>query len=101
MNIYVVAEGVETVEQLNWLRGNGIAFAQGHLLGNPERIRFFQEWKPADRTIFCLCDRRRTGPPIAPVSDWQIQLRRNDVATRNNLAGPDNCPLREDRHARA
>jgi diguanylate cyclase (GGDEF)-like protein len=35
MNIYVVAEGVETVEQLNWLRGNGIAFAQGHLLGRP------------------------------------------------------------------
>jgi diguanylate cyclase (GGDEF)-like protein len=33
MNIYVVAEGVETVEQLNWLRGNGIAFAQGYLLG--------------------------------------------------------------------
>jgi EAL domain-containing protein (putative c-di-GMP-specific phosphodiesterase class I) len=36
MNVYVVAEGVETVEQLNWLRGNGIAFAQGYLLGRPE-----------------------------------------------------------------
>ncbi len=35
MNIYVVAEGVETVEQLHWLRGNGIAFAQGYLLGKP------------------------------------------------------------------
>jgi diguanylate cyclase (GGDEF)-like protein/PAS domain S-box-containing protein len=35
MNIYVVAEGVETIEQLNWLRGNGIAFAQGYLLGKP------------------------------------------------------------------
>ena len=28
MNIYVVAEGVETIEQLNWLRGNGIYPAQ-------------------------------------------------------------------------
>ncbi|MCQ8242281.1 putative bifunctional diguanylate cyclase/phosphodiesterase [Rhizosaccharibacter radicis] len=36
MNIYVVAEGVETEEQLHWLRGNGIAFAQGFLLGRPD-----------------------------------------------------------------
>ncbi len=35
MNIYVTAEGVETEEQLRWLRGNGIAFAQGFLLGRP------------------------------------------------------------------
>jgi diguanylate cyclase (GGDEF)-like protein/PAS domain S-box-containing protein len=35
MNIYVVAEGVETLEQLAWLRGNGIDFAQGYLLGRP------------------------------------------------------------------
>jgi diguanylate cyclase (GGDEF)-like protein/PAS domain S-box-containing protein len=41
MNIYVVAEGVETVEQLNWLRGNGIAFAQGHLLGRPGEDNVF------------------------------------------------------------
>ena len=33
MNIYVTAEGVETPEQLRWLRNNGIAFAQGFLLG--------------------------------------------------------------------
>ena len=33
MNIYVTAEGVETNEQLRWLRNNGIAFAQGFLLG--------------------------------------------------------------------
>jgi EAL domain-containing protein (putative c-di-GMP-specific phosphodiesterase class I) len=35
MNIYVVAEGVETVEQLDWLASNGIPFAQGYLLGKP------------------------------------------------------------------
>jgi len=35
MNIYVVAEGVETDSQLAWLRHNGIPFAQGFLLGRP------------------------------------------------------------------
>ena len=43
MNIYVVAEGVEMVEQLNWLRGNGIAFAQGYLLGRPGEDTVFSE----------------------------------------------------------
>ena len=36
MNVYVVAEGVETDEQLSWLEQNGIAFAQGYLLGRPQ-----------------------------------------------------------------
>lgn len=36
MNVYIVAEGVETIEQLNWLEQNGIAFAQGYLLGRPQ-----------------------------------------------------------------
>ncbi|MCK8785360.1 EAL domain-containing protein [Roseomonas sp. NAR14] len=35
LNIYVVAEGVEEPEQLDWLRKNGIQFAQGYLLGRP------------------------------------------------------------------
>lgn len=35
MNIYVVAEGVETEAQMAWLRGNGIPFAQGYLVGKP------------------------------------------------------------------
>ena len=35
MNIYVVAEGVETEAQMAWLRGNGIPFAQGYLMGKP------------------------------------------------------------------
>jgi EAL domain-containing protein (putative c-di-GMP-specific phosphodiesterase class I) len=43
MNIYVVAEGVETIEQLKWLRGNGIAFAQGYLLGRPGEDTLFSE----------------------------------------------------------
>jgi diguanylate cyclase (GGDEF)-like protein/PAS domain S-box-containing protein len=43
MNVYVVAEGVETIGQLNWLRGNGIAFAQGYLLGRPGEDKVFSE----------------------------------------------------------
>jgi EAL domain-containing protein (putative c-di-GMP-specific phosphodiesterase class I) len=43
MNIYVVAEGVEMAEQVNWLRGNGIAFAQGYLLGRPGADTVFSE----------------------------------------------------------
>jgi diguanylate cyclase (GGDEF)-like protein len=48
MNIYVVAEGVETVAQLGWLRNNGIPFAQGYLLG-----------RPGDDTVFSDGDVRR------------------------------------------
>ncbi|MFL5251559.1 MAG: putative bifunctional diguanylate cyclase/phosphodiesterase [Rhodopila sp.] len=43
MNVYVVAEGVETTAQLNWLRGNGIAFAQGYLLGRPGEDEVFSD----------------------------------------------------------
>jgi EAL domain-containing protein (putative c-di-GMP-specific phosphodiesterase class I) len=35
LNIYVVAEGVEEPSQLEWLKLNGIPFAQGYLLGSP------------------------------------------------------------------
>ncbi|MBO1360507.1 EAL domain-containing protein [Acetobacter sacchari] len=35
MNVYVVAEGVESNEQLEWLRDNDIPFIQGFMLGRP------------------------------------------------------------------
>lgn len=35
LNIYLVAEGIERPEQLEWLRKNGIQFGQGFLLGRP------------------------------------------------------------------
>ena len=43
MNIYVVAEGVETDAQLGWLRLNGIPFAQGYLLGRPGEDTVFAD----------------------------------------------------------
>jgi len=52
MNVYVVAEGVETAEQLAWLRRNGVAFAQGYLLGKPGPDDVFSgcETAKADRS---------------------------------------------------
>ena len=43
MNIYVVAEGIETDAQLAWLRHNGIPFAQGYLLGRPGEDGVFSD----------------------------------------------------------
>jgi diguanylate cyclase (GGDEF)-like protein len=36
LNIHLVAEGVESVMQLRWLRDNGVHFGQGFLLGRPK-----------------------------------------------------------------
>lgn len=65
MNIYVVAEGVETVEQLNWLRGNGIAFGQGYLLGEPGDDRVF-----SGSTMLHGWGHRRNGAdPVASIQN--------------------------------
>jgi diguanylate cyclase (GGDEF)-like protein/PAS domain S-box-containing protein len=37
-NLRVVAEGVETAEQLAALSGHGVTFAQGHLFGRPQPL---------------------------------------------------------------
>ncbi|MBD2453399.1 EAL domain-containing protein [Nostoc sp. FACHB-87] len=35
LNIYTVAEGIECIEELNWLRERGATFAQGYLIAKP------------------------------------------------------------------
>lgn len=40
----VVAEGVETVEQVTWLRENGCTLAQGFLLAKPMQCDAFAAW---------------------------------------------------------
>jgi diguanylate cyclase (GGDEF)-like protein len=43
----VVAEGVETQEQLDWLRSNGCTLAQGFLLAKPMPVETFEAWVSA------------------------------------------------------
>ena len=43
LNLFLVAEGIEREAQVDWLRNNGIPFAQGFLLGRPERDLAFGE----------------------------------------------------------
>jgi diguanylate cyclase (GGDEF)-like protein len=63
MNVYVIAEGVETVEQLTWLRGNGIAFAQGYLLGRPGEDTVFSQQKKSLLDLTCWVQSTVLMPP--------------------------------------
>jgi diguanylate cyclase (GGDEF)-like protein/PAS domain S-box-containing protein len=57
LNLEVVAEGVETEQQVDWLRANGCPVAQGYLLGRPmQEERFAEIWQ---------ADQKRIGPTMA------------------------------------
>jgi predicted signal transduction protein with EAL and GGDEF domain len=47
MNLEVVAEGVETREQADFLRAKGCEKAQGYLLGRPAPVQMFSEYLKA------------------------------------------------------
>ena len=38
LNIHSVVEGIECIEELNWLRERGATFAQGYLIGKPSEV---------------------------------------------------------------
>ncbi|BBD57454.1 diguanylate cyclase/phosphodiesterase with GAF sensor [Nostoc sp. HK-01] len=38
LNIHTVAEGIECIEELNWLREKGATFAQGYLIAQPHPV---------------------------------------------------------------
>ncbi|GBE90481.1 EAL domain-containing protein [Nostoc cycadae] len=38
LNIHTVAEGIESIEELNWLREKGATFAQGYLIAQPHPV---------------------------------------------------------------
>jgi EAL domain-containing protein (putative c-di-GMP-specific phosphodiesterase class I) len=60
LNLRVVAEGVETQEQVDFLRRAGCERVQGYLLGHPVEADVFVDWLKGDGMIPCLRpDRRR------------------------------------------
>jgi sensor c-di-GMP phosphodiesterase-like protein len=44
MKLGVVAEGVETAEQLEWVRSHGIELCQGYLFAKPMPAAVFTDW---------------------------------------------------------
>lgn len=50
LNVYLIAEGVETREQLAWLRENHVTFGQGHLFARPAALS--TSYLAPDRTPF-------------------------------------------------
>jgi len=48
MDLHVVAEGVETIEQLQLLRELGVSFAQGYLFSQAVPMETFAQWIHAD-----------------------------------------------------
>ncbi len=53
----LVAEGIESAEDLDTLKGLGVALGQGYLLGRPERVAFFR-----DQQTTATSSRRRVQP---------------------------------------
>jgi EAL domain-containing protein (putative c-di-GMP-specific phosphodiesterase class I) len=56
LNMTTTAEGVETTDQLTFLRAAGCQYAQGYLLGRP---------KPVSELVFDLPEALRSGPIAA------------------------------------
>jgi len=59
LNLRVVAEGVETPEQVAFLRRAGCDLVQGYLLGHPVEPDVFVDWLRGNGVIPCLRPGRR------------------------------------------
>ena len=54
MGLKVLAEGVETAEQLAFLRGKGCDFFQGYLCSKPMPAQAFGEWVSANQGMWAV-----------------------------------------------
>jgi EAL domain-containing protein (putative c-di-GMP-specific phosphodiesterase class I) len=59
LNLRVIAEGVETVEQVEFLRRAGCDRVQGYLLGHPVEAGAFSQWLRGDGLVPALKPGRR------------------------------------------
>jgi cyclic di-GMP phosphodiesterase Gmr len=50
LNLKIVAECVETEEQMEFLRNIGVDFVQGHLFGKPMKVSDFNQWLAGSET---------------------------------------------------
>ena len=73
LNIQTVAEGIECIEELNWLRERGATFAQGYLISRPSAV-------PATTTPrfapLALTVASAYSQPIEPRVQYQNQSER-------------------------
>ena len=44
LELEVIAEGIETENELNWLIENGVRFGQGYLFAAPMPVEKFEAW---------------------------------------------------------
>ena len=72
LNLHVVAEGVETIEQLDIIRKMGCDQLQGYFLGVPTKIEKF-----ADLLTEAKCNPKLQTAPASPITFVPTDLKKN------------------------
>ncbi len=91
LTLPMIAEGIETQVQLDYLAARGVQFGQGYLIGRPMSIGAFQEW----------LKRHNAGTPPAlpaqPASATAANARPDRVAQRmwNAMRVPGGLDIRD------
>ncbi|MBW4463630.1 MAG: diguanylate cyclase [Nodosilinea sp. WJT8-NPBG4] len=70
LNLNVLAEGVETLEQVNWLREAGCDHFQGYYFSRPQPVSTMFEWLMAQKNC------RSGDKPLMPTGSLPVPLER-------------------------